>query len=102
MSTHPVPAACCPGCGLEVAAATNAERGVDDGPGPGDLTICARCRRFLTFETDMSLVEIAPEDYVKLPLETLASLMRALRLLASLSQKAEEESWAVWDPDDWP
>lgn len=48
------PPARCPGCGYKLDACTPAPGTPAVPPGPGDVTICARCGQILVFGTGMT------------------------------------------------
>jgi hypothetical protein len=54
-----VPPGECPACGYSIDAATCI--GQDAIPSPGDVTICARCCAWLSFDSEMHLQHVSPE-----------------------------------------
>jgi hypothetical protein len=66
MKTHEIPRGACPGCGVVVTAAVNAQLGCTDAPRPGDLAICSRCEAHLQFSKNLSLVVLSEREYQNL------------------------------------
>ena len=65
---HVVPQMPCPNCGAELDRAMSV--GHDDGPSPGDATICAECATWSVFTEDLSLRQMSNVERSKLLLES--------------------------------
>ncbi len=71
----------CPNCGRDVDSATN----VDDDdlhPTPGDVSCCIGCAAVLTYQDDMTMRQLTPEEFLALPADVrtqLASMAAAVK-----------------------
>lgn len=80
MSTHDAPLCRCPHCGYRFNACTNAQRGSDNAPKPGDVTICIECERIGIYTDALSVRAPEPGEISGLDLPIIARALAALRL----------------------
>lgn len=69
----------CPSCGKELDAATSVEK--EARPKPGDISICFYCGSINTFQEDLKLQQMGPQEYFDLPDEVQRSIQSYVRLI---------------------
>jgi len=80
MAITEIPRASCPNCSYQMDRCT----GISDedapapgDPAPGDLSVCAGCGTFLTFDDELRLQLFPDDQLIELPDETRLLLTRA-------------------------
>lgn len=79
---HTIPESSCPFCGATMSGACNLFG--EEGPSPGDFTICIECEAVLTFDqgyhlraaTDAELKEIASDPRLKRIIDAFAAVKK--------------------------
>jgi len=76
----------CPECGTEIDASTSVTR--PKRPRPGDLSVCFKCGALLTYNADLSVRALPPEEFAALPAETQVTLIGTRELLRRFHAEA--------------
>jgi hypothetical protein len=79
----------CPHCGTRLDCARTVGKN-PSAPVPGDATICFTCGQFLKFGED-ALLKLSSQDFLDLPLNVRATLVKARQALIRMKKKMRGE-----------